>query len=422
MFKKTIIAEFFTTINLPIFLRTIGLLTLKLPFLRYGKSTKNLEEKLLLYLGLTKSKIITLYNGRSALYQSLKIIWVQKKDEVIVSAYTCISVVNAVIQSGAKIVYSDIEKKNLSLDTKSLEKNITKNTKAIIVQHTFWKPSNIKKIITLAKKKNIIVIEDCAHSLRSKLDGVKLWWYGDFAIFSTGRDKVISSITWWFLVINNKKYFKQIDKVKHTLKMPSRTLTIRNLIYNIVAYKAYKLYDFLSIGKCIICIAKTTKLITQIISQKEKNCEYKKFNLKLPNSLAYLASKELEKVKPYSDHRRCIATYYDETLNNKYIKPVFKNLSNEKNNYFRYPVIIKSEEIKNKLYYYMRKNKILLWNYWSNSNIVPIWINIRKTKYQENSCQIAEEISSKILTLPNHSNISMKDTEKTISLLNKFEV
>ncbi|MDD2871878.1 MAG: aminotransferase class I/II-fold pyridoxal phosphate-dependent enzyme [Candidatus Gracilibacteria bacterium] len=420
MFKKTLIAEFFTTINFHIFMRTIGLLTLGLPKLRYGNYTSYLENQFLSYIGSRNSKIVSFYNGRSALFHALKMIGINSKDEVIVSAYTCVSVSNAVIQSGAKIVYSDIDIKNLGLDIDNLNKNINKNTKVIIVQHTFGKPANIKKIIEIAKEKNILIIEDCAHSLGSRIDGKKLGSFGDFSIFSTGRDKVISGVTGGFLIVNNEKYFDKIIEIKEKLKMPGRVLTIKNLFYNITAYLSYKFYDFLGLGKIIIFLSRKLNIITEILTIREKNCDFNDFNLLLPNSLAYLASKEFQKTKLYSTHRRTIAEYYDEKIKSKYIKILFHKSQNEKNNYFRYPIIIQDETKKNKLYNYMKKHNILLGNSWSGINIVPIGSNLKKSKYIVGSCKNAEHISKHTLLLPNHKLIGFEDAKKITKLINNF--
>jgi len=422
MFNKTLITEFFTTINFSTYIRTLTLLTFKLPFLRYWRHSEFIESQLLSYVWNLNSEIISFYNWRSAIYYALKIIWVTNKDEVIVQWYTCVSVPNAVIQSWAKIIYSDIEKNTLWFDVDDLEKNITNNTKVIIIQHTFWKPSKIKKIINLAKSKNIIVIEDCAHSLWSRVNWQKLWTFWDFAVFSTGRDKVISWITWWFLIINNDKYFNKVELIKKELIMPSIKLTIRNLLYNIFAFNAYIFYNFFWLWKVIIYLWRKFNLITEIITMSEKQCNYDKFNYKLPNSLAFLASKELQKIKMYTTHRISISEYYDELLNNnELIKPVFTNRENERNNSYRYPIIIKSEELKDELYEYMKKNNVLLWKTWSGTNIVPIWVNFINVNYKIWTCLNAEYVSKRILTLPNHSLIYFKDAKKIVQLLNNFK-
>lgn len=421
MFKKTIISEFFTTVNFSIFVRTLSLLTYKLPVLKYWRSIKKIENKLLSYIWNLDSKIYSFYNWRSAIFHTLKIIWVKKNDEVIVSWYTCVSVANAVIQSWAKIIYSDINPKNLWFNEEELKNKINSNTKVIIVQHTFWKPSNIKKIIEIAKDNNILVIEDCAHSLWSDLNWKKIWSFWDFSIFSTGRDKVISWVTWGFLIINNIKYFSEWEKISGKLKMPWFFLVIRNLQYNLLWYKAYKLYDFLKLWRAIIFISRKLNLITEILSVAEKECNFKEFNHKLPNSLAYLALKELEQLEQVSTHRRSIAEYYGEVLNNKYLKVVFEVWKKETNNYFRYPILAKSEEIAIELYNYMKKNNVLLWNSWSKNNIAPFWTNNKKAQYIIWSCPISEDISKRILILPNHALVTPNDAKKIIVLLNNFK-
>jgi len=420
MSKKTLIAEFFTTVSLNQYLDSIYLMTFRLPKLRYWNDILKLGEKIISYLWNNDSKIISFYNWRSALYHALKIIWIKKKDEIIVSWFTCVTVSNAVIQSWWKIIYSDIEKKTLWFNVDELEKNITKNTKAIIVQHTFWKPSNIKKIVKLAKEKKILIIEDCAHSLWSEVDSKKLGLYWDFAIFSTWRDKVISSITWGFLLINNKNYQKFSTKLMKKLKLPSILLTIRNLNYNLAGKEASHFYDFYFLWKLTIFLSRKFKLITEILTKKEKNCNYKEFNYKLPNSLAFLCIKQLNNINSIIKHNIKLANLYNKWIENKKISILFKGKKSEINNYFRFPILLKTEKEKNTLYKYMRRNKVLLWNTWSWWNIVPIWTNMKKSWYISDTCPIAEDLSKRILTLPNHVNIREHDVERIIKLINKF--
>jgi len=421
MYLKPITSEFFTTINFSSYRKTLKLLTLGLPGIRNWEHIKQFETEILEYLKIPESKILSLYNWRSALFQALKTIWVSNKSEVIVSGYTCVSVSNAIIQSKAKVVYCDISKVNLWLDTKALEKSITKNTKAIVVQHTFWRASNIATIMKIANKNNIAVIEDCAHSLWSKIWEKHLWTFWDISIFSTSRDKVISSISWGFLIINNKKYNRKFNEVKKKIKKPSRTLTIRTLLYNIIWYEAFLTFNFLKIWKILMFISRKLWLITNIITKTEKNCNYSNFYLSMPNSLAFLWQKELEILDFTQNHRSSIAEYYNTSIKNPEIVPLFKELKSQTINYFRFPILVKNTETKDRLYKYMKKNWVLLWDSWSWTNIVPIWSNINNAWYTKGNCSVSEDISSRILLLPNHYLITVKDTENIIELLNNFE-
>lgn len=420
MINKTITSDFLTTVSLKQLLRSFWAITIKFPVLKYWNKSSKLSNRLRKYLWLDDSKVYALYNWRSSIYQALKILWLKKSSEVIVPWYTCVSVSNAVIQSWAKIVYSDIDLKTLSLDIEALENSITKKTKVIIVQHTFWKPANIKKICSIAKKLWIFVIEDCAHSLWSKFWWEKLWTFWDISIFSTWRDKVISSVSWWLLVVNNSELFNKSEEIYSKLRQPSLILTIRNHLYNIVWFKAYKAYDYLKLWRILIHVSRKLWLITDILSKQEKECNYSTFYYKLPNSLSYLALKEFDNLKWLITHRRSIWEYYEDVIKNKYFKPAFKILKNEKNNYFRLPIIVKNEKQALKLFVYMRMNWVLLWKTWSYNNIVPFWVDQKTAKYKKWSCPIAEDVCKRILLLPNHSLITPDEAKRVVKLLNNF--
>ena len=419
MFKKTIISEFFTTVSLGQILDSLYLMTFWSYKLRIWKDIEIAENKLKHYLWANDSKIISFYNARSALFHCLKSIWVKKDDEIIVNGYNCVSVSNSVVQSWWKIIYSDIDIETLSFDIKKLKKAITKNTKVIIVQHTFWKVAHIEKIIKLANDNWIIIIEDCAHSLWSHTNWKHTWTYWDFAIFSSGRDKVISSVTWGFLLINSSKYFKKEEKIRKKLINPSIKLVMQNLMYNIAWYKAYKTYDFFKLGRVIIYLSRKLKLITEILSVSEKKCNFKEFNYKLPNSLAYLLSKEIDLLHDYKRDRRAKSEYYNINLDKKF-KSILVESKNEKSNYFRHPIILKNKKEKNFIYQIWRRENIIFWTQWSGQNLIPVWTDYKKAWYIVWSCPVAEDISKRILTLPNHKLITKKDLERVIEVLNNI--
>jgi len=414
MFKKTITSDFFTTISFSQALDSLYLLTFWFTKIFSNKENISIKNDLLYYIWKSDSKVISFYNWRSAIFHSLKMIWIKKGDEVIVNWYNCVSVSNAVIQSWAKIIYSDIEEKTLSFDLVSLEKNINSKTRAIILQHTFWKkPFFYDKIISLAKSKNIIIIEDLAHSLKSNIN-----WKWDFLIFSTWRDKVISSVTWWFLVINNPIYFEKIQDIEKSLYKPNFKIIIQNILYNIVAYKAYKFYDFFSLWKVIIFLSRKLKLITEILSVSEKSCNFHIFNISFPNSLAFLARKELKKIEKIETKRKQIAKQYIEEIKNKKIEFIFTDLDNY--NWFRFPILLKTQDDFERLVKIGKENKIIFWTSWSSINIAPVWSDLQKAHYEIWTCKKAEDISKRIITLPNHILTSQKDIKRVINILNNF--
>jgi len=417
--RKIIFAENFTTLDKRHFYQSLSFLTYKIFSIRNWKFKWKLEDKFLDYLWAYDKKIVSFYNARTAIFQLLKNLWFKKSDEIIINSYNCISVVNSIIQAWLTPIYAEIDKKNLWIDPDLLEEKISDKTKAIIIQHTFWKSSDIKKLLAIAEKYNLIVIEDCSHSLWSKLNDKKLWLFWDFSIFSSWRDKVISWVNWWFLLINNEKFFKLKLKVEKNLKKIDFLTIIQNHLYNILWFLGIKTYNYFSIWKTLLFISKKLNFFNKVLDEKEKNCENDKLYYILPDSLAYLALNDLNRIFFIQKHRKIIANYYNDNIDNKMLNILFKENKNEELNYFRYPILFKNAVDLEKIYEYFKSKWIFLWNSWTWSNIAPKSSNIEKTKYKWD-CKIAEDISKNILFLPNSINITLKDAEIIVKLINEY--
>ncbi|MSR87535.1 aminotransferase class I/II-fold pyridoxal phosphate-dependent enzyme, partial [Candidatus Peribacteria bacterium] len=106
-------------------------------------------------------------SGREGLYALLHALGIAHGDEVIVQAYTCVVVPNAIAGTGATPVFVDIEKETLSLDPVEVRKMITPKTKAVICQHTFGIPAPLEELRAICDEHRIPLIEDCAHVIPS---------------------------------------------------------------------------------------------------------------------------------------------------------------------------------------------------------------------------------------------------------------
>ena len=417
--KKIITSDFFTTISLNQFFYSFKALTINIFSLRKWDNIILLEKLLLNYLWLKKSKIISFYDARSALYNCLINIKHNSENEVIISWYNCISVVNSIIQAWYKPIYVDIDKNTLNKTLDWIKKKINKNTKVIIIQHTFWIAFDFSKLDL--DWKDIVIIEDCAHSLWSKVGWTDTWVKWDFSIFSFWRDKVISWVWWWVLIINNSKFFKLFDNLNKKLSLPSINKVIKNHLYNIIAYISYKTYNFLNIWKIIMHFSVKYWILNKILTKEEKVCNYKKLNYWLSNSQASLVIKDLLNIDLYNKHRWVIVLYYKNNLKSNLF--TFQNLDNISwNNYFRTYIICKDKSVKDKIYKYMKNHDIYLWNTWSDSNIAPKWVDFKKAKYKIWECKNAEYIADRILFLPNHKNIKIDDAIYITNLLNNINI
>lgn len=105
--------------------------------------------------------------------------------EVLVPAITFIATSNACIHVGLKVVFVDVDINTYNIDPNEIEKHITPNTKCIIPVHTFGMPCDMKRIMDIAKKYNLKVLEDCAESHFAKINGIPVGSFGNFSAFST---------------------------------------------------------------------------------------------------------------------------------------------------------------------------------------------------------------------------------------------
>ena len=104
-------------------------------------------------------------------------------DEVIIPGFTCSVMANAIIRTGAKPVYSDIDADTMGSDASAIERCITPQTKMIVAQHSFGIPCNIDEIADLAKSKGIFLVEDSALALDSRIHGKSVGTLGRCCVF-----------------------------------------------------------------------------------------------------------------------------------------------------------------------------------------------------------------------------------------------
>ena len=147
-------------------------------------------------------------------YELMKGIEIVKGDEIILLGFTCSVMVNAIMKMHAIPIYSDLDENTYGSNYKSIKKCITKKTKIIVAQHSFGIPCEIEQISKIAKENNIFLIEDCALSLDSEINGVKVGNFGDASIFSTDHTKPINTITGGIVFTKDLNLIKKLTKSK----------------------------------------------------------------------------------------------------------------------------------------------------------------------------------------------------------------
>lgn len=135
-------------------------------------------------------------------------------DEVIAPSYTFVSTVNAFVLRGAKIVFVDIRPDTLNIDENLIEDAITDKTKVIIPVHYAGVSCNMEKIMELAKKYNLYVVEDAAQGVMSTYKGKALGTIGDFGCYSFHETKNYSMGEGGAILIRNKQFIERAEIIR----------------------------------------------------------------------------------------------------------------------------------------------------------------------------------------------------------------
>ena len=147
-----------------------------------GSNVKAFEEELSKYLCVHNA--VSCANGTDALILSLKALDIKDGDEVITVSHSFFATSEAIALVGAKPVFCDIQESDFNIDTKYIEKLITHKTKAIIPVHLYGQLCDIQRVVEIAKKYKLYVIEDCAQAIGAKYNNKFAGTFGDIGTFS----------------------------------------------------------------------------------------------------------------------------------------------------------------------------------------------------------------------------------------------
>lgn len=376
----------------------------------YGDSIYKVENWLSDYFNI--KEFMTVDSARSALLVGLKAMNIEKGDEIILQAYTCVVVINAIKHSGATPVYVDVDN-SLNINPDELERKITSKTRAVIVQHTFGVPADMDRIIDITERHRIKLIEDCAHSFGVKYKGKKLGTFGYFSIFSFGSDKCVSCVRGGAISTNDDDLSHNIKLLRSGLPQTKTGKILQNLMHYIIFFAGKGLYS-LYIGKVILLISKKLNLTGKIIYNEEKHGKAVKFYpAKFSNVLAKLLLFQLEDISFIIEHRNKIAEIYRKKLQNpKIAKPLLKDGSVP----LRFNILTDAPDV---LMIIAKRQGIILGD-WYRGVVAPLDIDMDSINYAIGSCPAAEMIARKSVNLPTNINISELDAERIVNVINKY--
>lgn len=351
-------------------------------------------------------------SGRAGLYEILQAYGIGKGDEVILQAFTCVALPNAILAVGATPIYVDVLP-NATMDPKDLEKKITKKTKAIILQYTFGIPAEVEEIKNITKKYDVKLIEDCAHGIGISYKKKILGQFGDAAFFSFGRDKAFSSVFGGMVITNDKDLAERLESQYKKLSFPSVSWIAQQLFHPVAFSLITPLYDLYSLGKVLVVSFQKLHMLSFPVSVSEKKGTYRIADtMKLPGALAKLAFEQLQRIEDFNTRRTMIADRYMEAFVDK--KDHF--LAKESLPYLRFSLLSKNRD---EIIGHMRKQHIYLGK-WYTSPIDPKGVDFATIHYTVGSCPKAEKIANEIYNLPTFPTMSDEDVTRVIETLKKY--
>jgi dTDP-4-amino-4,6-dideoxygalactose transaminase len=173
------------------------------------------------YLHIDTEQVSLYWKGRVALYTVLKAMGVGPGDEVILPAFTCVVVPNAILYLGATPIYVDINPTVLCCSAEQIEQVLTPKTKVILIQNMLGLSFEVEEIVSLAKARGIYTIEDCTHGFGGKHQGVFNGLRSDASFFSSQWNKPFSTGIGGMLLVNNRDLLQSVNQLNSHLIKPS---------------------------------------------------------------------------------------------------------------------------------------------------------------------------------------------------------
>lgn len=350
-------------------------------------------------------------SGRQALYDTLRALGIGQNKEVIIQAFTCIAVPEPIMWAGAVPVYADIKQGTYNIDPDDVRRKITSRTRAIIVQHTFGMPGPIEELQAIAREHNLILIEDCAHALGGTYKDKPLGTFGDAAILSFGRDKVVSSVFGGAVVSARQDIIHAINSVGKQRSYPPATWVAQQLLHPILFSVILPTY-FSGLGKALLVAAQKVGLLSKAVEAGEKRgAKPQHFAYRFSPALGQLLDLQLTQLPQFTKRRQEIVA--------KYLK-AFANIDKAPEwslRLLRFPLLVDNP---NQMRAAAREKKMLLGD-WYDAPLAPKDSSLGAFGYTPGSCPVAEETAKKVINLPTYPSMTDGQVERVISFVKNFK-
>lgn len=348
---------------------------LKSPFLTQGAKVEEFEKALCSYTGARHAVVFN--SATSALLSAYTVCEIKKDDEIITTPISFVATANMFVSLGAKPIWCDV-KLDGNIDERLIEKLITPRTKAIVGVDFAGKPLDFSKIREIAKKHNLLFIDDASHALGSSVEGKKVGSLSDMTILSFHAIKPITTGEGGAVLTNS-------DEWAVKLRLFRSHGMVKKELWN---------SDMVSLGH----------------------------NFRLTEIAAALGISQLKKLDSFVKRRNEIATYYDERFKDEKLFITQKIPSNMISSRHLYPIILNPEFhcSKEDIFKELQNRGIGVQVHYK-----PIYQNsFYKEHFGDTRLQVADDFYKSEISIPCHQKMSMNDArfvaDTFLEILHKY--
>lgn len=335
---------------------------LKGDFLTTGPYVTKFEQELAAYVGAKYA--VAFSNGTAALHGACYAAGIGSGDEVITSPLTFAASANCILYQGGKPVFADIDEQTYNINPKEIEQKITEKTKAIIPVHFTGQPCALDEIDDLAKKHQLIIIEDAAHALGAEYKQRKIGSISDMTMFSFHPVKHITAGEGGAITTNNQAYYE-------------------------------KLIQFRSHG-----ITRDSNIMKDNHGPWYYEMHFLGYNYRLTDIQAALASSQLKKADKFLALRMNYASMYNEAFKRTSGITIPFQQVNGQSSWHLYVLRLELEKLTGNRKEILRA--LINKNIGVNVHYIPVYLlpYYQELGYKQGLCPKAENLYEQVITLP----------------------
>lgn len=324
---------------------------------------------------------VAVATGTAALHTACFAAGIKNGDEVITSPMTFAASANCILYQGGRPVFADIDPATYNIDPEQIERKITEQTKAIIPVDYTGQPAEMDRINEIAKRHQLLVIEDAAHSLGAEFKGKKVGSMAELTTLSFHPVKHITCGEGGMVLTNNRQLYNKM--------------------------KQFRTHGIIKGSASDDC------------SQEPWLCQqyFLGYNYRMTDLQAALGISQLKKIDMFISKRRKIAEQYNRAFSALDLVEIPAQLSGSNSSWHLYILKLKIEKLK--------LGRATIFNALHNANLgvnvhyIPVYYHpyYQRLGYKKGLCPVAENLYERIITLPLFPKMTVRDVEYVINIV-----